>query len=785
MATTTLNLACIGSAYADYNQQSTNFSTAQEYDLPYASSTGGESRLYLKFESFPRAYHRRILEDAYVTEYWRATYNTRLLVSANFRACGDFNESTLTYANAPGQTASIGYNSFSSMSGHVTPNPTVLPENLSSGSTAPKNAKAILQHSCVYINRQAGSGYSSTHLYLKTRRASTKPVLTVKFGDQIVAYKCKGLTKTSGFVNRFIDNRFTWSIVKTVSGDYCVADPVQVSAVFHWRLGTSGSFNEIEIPDGSQEVTVPAGTFPGGSIQWYVTAKDDYNIDLQEDAVYTISTLVGDLTAKPSSPINGAFCDPAGTGTFMWSNTNAHDITTQMGADLQYSTDGTTWTDLGSVTGTAQSYTVPAGVFTQATTYYWRVRAYNVDNEAGPWSDAASFSTVDSTMYATPLHPVSEIRDYTAPIMFEWEYSSDTGTIPQQTDLQTSINGTDWTTRAQTGVGVLRYTVAANTFAAGAVYWRVRSYNSNNVAGPWSSAAAFVAYGAPPQPSVSVDAVPFAVIRWQSSGQIAYKVTVDGMEYGPFFGTAKSYALQDYLADGEHTASVTIQGAYGLWSPAGSVVFTVENVPGEEPLTISGKFKDVASLSLFTQSEIRDFLIYRDGVQIGHTPELSFDDRVVLGAHTWRAVNRLADGNYTESNTVQGTLRVCALTIVPLSGGDPVVLKKSEDEYAEISYTKTQTVSLRQFTGEDYPRAEISPYLNLRASFDVAWTYAERDEAARFEAMIGKTVIFKAQDGEAFVGVMSAWNRGSKKFFRSYTATVQRTHWRDYVDADD
>ena len=783
MATTTLNLACIGSAYADYNNQSTNYSTAQEYELPYISTQLYSSRLYLKFESFPRAYHRRILEDAYVTEYWRATYNTSLLVSANIRACGDFDESTLTFANAPGQTASIGYNSFSSMSGHVTPNPSVLPENLSSGSTAPKNAKAILQHSCVYINRQAGSGYSSTHLYLKTRRASTPPVLTVKFGSQIVVYKCKGTSKTSGFINRFIDNVFEWSIVKSVSGDYCVADPVQVSAVFHWRQGSSGSFNDVEISGNTQQVTIPAGTFPAGSIQWYVTAKDDYNIDLREAAVYTVSTLVGDLVAAPSSPINGAFCDPSGAGIFRWTNTNEHDVTTQTGADLQYSTDGTNWSDLGTVTGVVQSYVVPAGVFTQATTYYWRVRAYNVDGAAGPWSSAAEFSTVDSTMYGAPAHPVSEICDYTAPITFEWTYSSDTGTIPQRTDLQTSVNGVDWTNRAQLGAGVLSYTVAANTFAAGSVYWRVRCYNSNNVAGPWSSSVSFVAYGAPPQPSVSVDAVPFAVIRWQSSGQIAYKVTVDGMEYGPFFGTAKSFILRDYLSDGAHTASVTIQGAYGLWSPVGEIQFNIENVPGD-PVNLSGRFKSDAALTWTAESETADFLIYRDGVQIGHTSGNSFTDRVVLGLHEWRVVNRLPGGYYRESNTLRGTLRVCAPTITPLAGGDPVVLRKSESEYAEIGYSKAQTISMRQFAGQVYPQAEVSPYLSLRASFDAAWTYAERAEAARFEDLIGKPVIFKAKDGTAFVGIMSAWNLGAKPFFRSYAGSVTQTHWRDYVDED-
>ena len=773
MAETTLTLACIGCAYADSSMPSMNFHGATSYTFPASYNS---SRLYFKFEAFPEAYKRRILQTGYVNAYWSGTSFTSATKLYSWqRISEDFDENTLTYNNKPADITGIGTTEFKS----TLSNPVHLPVDIDIWGPAPWVANRLLKTGCMYIN----FADHTRAVTFNTQYASQKPALIVTFSDETVEYQCKGSTFTSGFVNRFADNIFKWGIVKAVSGDYCAADPVQASAVFHWRLGDNGAWNDIAIPDGTMSVVVPAGTFPAGEIQWNVTGVDDYGIALTAADTYTVTTLVGDLKAAPASPINGAFADPANISPFSWTNTNAHNVTTQSGAELQVSDDGTTWTDLGSVSGTTQVYSVPAGTFTRAGTYYWRVRAINVDGATGPWSDAAEFSTVDATMYAQPLHPVSEICDYTSEITFKWECHSDTGTPPQETRLDTSYNGSVWTRLVTVGPNVLSYTAPANTFTANTVYWRVQSKNSNSVTGPWSDTVSFVAYGAPPQPSVSVDAVPFAVIRWQSSGQVAYKVTVDGIEYGPFFGTAKSYAMKDYLQDGTHTASVMVQGAYGLWSPAGSVVFDVLNQPGEN-IALTGKFKRDAALSWTTIGDVQDFIIYRDGVQIGHSSGLSFVDRVVLGAHEWRVVNRLPGGYYSTSSTVRGTLYACALMLAPLSGGEWLELKKSTDEYRAEKYTQNQTVSLRQFAGQIYPQVEVSPYRSMRADFNVAWNWNERDAAEAFEALIGKTVIFKAPDGECIVGMLSAWNRESARFYRTYTAAVQRVHWRDFIEDD-
>ena len=261
-------------------------------------------------------------------------------------------------------------------------------------------------------------------------------------------------------------------------------------------------------------------------------------------------------------------------------------------------------------------------------------------------------------------------------------------------------------------------------------------------------------------------------------------MTVDGVLYGPYFGTAKTFSVPDYLEDGGHTVSVEVQNSFGLWSNPGSMSFSVTNVPGD-PVTLTGLFDRDAELSWSTTDATSDFLIYRDGVQIGHAFGRSFTDRVGLGYHSWRVINRLPGGYYTASNVVSGTLMTGRLAIAPLSGGAWLELTKSENSARSVVWNESQRVVLRQFAGQIYPQAEAAPYKTMSAGFDVAWTHAEAEQAAVFASLIGQPVIFKTPCEGAMVGILTAWQRNNMHFYRSYSATVQRIHWRDYVDADD
>lgn len=442
-------------------------------------------------------------------------------------------------------------------------------------------------------------------------------------------------------------------------------------------------------------------------------------------------------------------------------------------------TDGN-WTAV-EASGSTQAVTIPAETMPVGTVQ-WYVQATD-DQGTTSTSPVYTITTEDGLQVATPLSPIGTVEDGNAGILLTWQESNDTGTTPTGADLQISTDGSNWTDLAHISGTATTYIAPAGSFQGGTVYWRVRAYNIDEAAGPWSGAAMFVSMAAPPAPIVSAEAAPFATIIWQSDGQQAWRVTVNGVLYGPYFGQEKRFAVPDYLQDGEHTARVEIQGSFGLWSQPGEVTFSVENVQGD-PVTLSGSFERDAALRWETASQTADYLIYRDGVRIGHTSGMAFTDRTVLGGHSWQVIKRLQNGNYTASNTVQGVLSTEELAIALLSRGEWLELTKSRYPTRQETYSLSQNVSLTHFAGQEYPEAEASPYKTFQGNFDVSWNRDEAEQAAAFESMIGKPIIYKAPSGEALVGILAAIQKNPINFFKGYTATVQRINWRDFVDAD-
>lgn len=497
-------------------------------------------------------------------------------------------------------------------------------------------------------------------------------------------------------------------------------------------------------------------------------------------------TIENTVAAAADSPSSG-YLSPYVSHEFSWEFVSSDDIYqcagswTQASATFYYRNgDSGAYTQISA--GTSPSVTLPASAFNVGT-FQWYVTATDTDGRTTT-SPVYILSTADSLPVSATIAPVDTVEDGSKPIVFEWSVSIDTGTTPTGADLQISSDGSTWSTLGTVSGAATTWSAAPGTIGSGTKYWRVRAYNADSVAGSWSAAASFVCIAAEVPPVVSSDGKPFAEISWQSANQQAYRVTVDGVLYGPYFGTAKTFSVPDYLEDGGHTASVEIQNSFGLWSNPGSVSFTVANVPGAA-VSLSGLFYLDANLSWSSEDQTADFLIYRDGTRIGHTSGSSFTDRVVLGYHSWRVINRLPGGYYTASNTVSGTLCTEVMALALLSGGPWLDLTLSANSDRIMTWNHSQSVALRQFAGREYPDAEAATYYNTSVSFDVAWARKDADQAAAFAELIGKPVILKTPCEGVLVGIMSAWQRENTHFYKAYTATIQRINWRDYTDADD
>lgn len=445
--------------------------------------------------------------------------------------------------------------------------------------------------------------------------------------------------------------------------------------------------------------------------------------------------------------------------------------------------NASTWNSVGA--GTSKTKSISANTFPTASTIQWYVSATDTYGTTST-TPTYEISTAAGAVTATPVSPADSVEDNSAAITFNWNVTSADGQAQSGSELQYS-NGSGWTALGTVSGSGTSYVCPANTLQSGTLYWRVRASNIDGTAGAWSSAASFVSFGAPQAPTVTVVSGNFPLIRWQTDVQEAYRVTVAGKTYGPVFGTEKSLQLTDPLSAGDYTAEVEVQNSFGLWSTKGTANFTVTQMGRAKPHITASKFgvDAIINYTISNVSTTNEVFIYRDGVKIASMPVKetgTLVDRYVLGNHSYQVIVRV--GNYYAAYSpeqVSGTIKVCgAPRIAPFSGGEWMKLRLSETTRRTEGFSRQRQVSLRHFTGAEYPVAEVSPYTDASGSYDCAFETVE--EANAFEALFGQVVILKTKANNVIIGVLSNYEKRVSRHYIAYTFTIQRIYWRDYLD---
>lgn len=549
------------------------------------------------------------------------------------------------------------------------------------GSAAEKSAAgaSMLRAKTIWPKDIASTTITSNPSAVVNLTGNNFPYLEIEYGDELHASPV-AQRPVDEYANPHSDIRFSWTL-QNLNALSCVGDfspSPSVAPVLRWRVSGSTAWNAVNGTAGNGYIDLPAETLPTGTIEWKVSAADESGLLIE--------------------------------------------------------------------------------------------------------SEVATFNTTDTTTYAIPSSPVSTVEDGSSPIKLTWATNNDYGNAPGSSELQYSTDGgANWVALATVAGPETEYTAAANTFAVGQIRWRVRAFNLDNVAGPWAEAT-FISLAAPAAPSVQSDAVPFATITWQSTGQEAYQLELDGVLLGTFFGYSRQYKLQTPLKDGSHVVRVRVQNVYGLWSQFAEARFTITNAPGGE-ITLEGSFAVDAVLSWSSADSAADFLIFRDGALIGHTTADLFTDRFVLGYHSYYVINRLPSGNYSRSNTVEGILCTRRPLIAPLPGGEWLPLRYSERSMAQQSFTWSKTNSLRHIAGATFPVLEMSPYEDLSGAYDAAFLCAQ--DAERFYRLRGQVVILKSKDGKVLIGAITSINSVVNTFYQAAQFTLEQIQWEDYVDDAD
>ena len=344
-------------------------------------------------------------------------------------------------------------------------------------------------------------------------KSTRKPSLVCEYSDDDVGITADGFAPTAGaFVNRFEKNMFTWRCDDdTADSQVCFAEIKQTSAVFEWRVKNASASNTISVSGATTACTVPANTFPSGTLEWRVKVTANSGTTTTS-AWQEITTTDVTPTAKPVSP-SGIVIDGTIVNRFSWQ----HIISTgtpQSKADLQWSADGTTWNTLATVTGENQYYDVPANTFASGTKY-WRVRTYNTDGTASEWSDKAEFIAINA-----PSAPSIVIQSTGPRPRINWQTSEQEA---YQLTLSSgyasgTVYGTEKTWRSPIYLADGSYTV------------RVRVQNKYSMWSEWSAAALPVSHTEGEAITLSAGASHEAALAWQTAGSYDfYLIERDGI----------------------------------------------------------------------------------------------------------------------------------------------------------------------------------------------------------------------------------------------------------------
>ena len=381
---------------------------------------------------------------------------------------------------------------------------------------------------------------------------------------------------------------------------------------------------------------------------------------------------------------------------------------------------------------------------------------------------------------ATATKPKNTYAGSWDTIRFEWTYKSENGIPQKKYELQyKDTSHTEWT-ELQTGETANTYAdIPPNTLVAGTVYWRVRCTNIYDTASAWSTEVSFTAQGKPPTPTVSATTSPRPVITWTGEGQLAYQVKADGTALYTAYSTDGQYKVKEYLSDGAHTASVRIQNEYGLWSDWGTAEFTVANTPGA-PITLFAAGGEKAALA-WTETDHEAYYVYRDDIPIAKTTGHTYTDQMAIGTHEYK-VRGVTGDNYSVSNEVTVTLSVDMPEIAALSDMQWLKLKHSTAQNSPLGVSVYQDVAYQFYAGRRYPVAETSQQITKTYSFNVA--FGDAAQAAAFEGLLGKTVVYRDQHNRLFTGPLMGYELSVDQFFSAFSCSIQQTDNMERIEYD-
>lgn len=343
---------------------------------------------------------------------------------------------------------------------------------------------------------------------IHSSRGANPPQLTINFSDDNALLTVLSTSPAAGVrLNRNAENTFS---ARTGVSGLCIQNPITASGVFRWRDTGTTEIHELPVTAGSSPRTVvPADTFTSTSIDYQFELTSTSGNVVTSDWV-TVSLIDTISSARAVSPAN-TVVDGNSPMPFVWEHINESGAK-QTKAELQISSDASTWSDLVIVSGSDTSCDVPAGSIASGT-WYWRVRTYNLDGVAGSWSDPAMFMAISSP--STPIIIVTSSEPRPA---IQWQTSEQEA---YELELVGVLNTTAY--------GPEKTWLCNQYLSDGSYTVRVRSQNQYGLWSQWGESEIVVGND-PGEPfALTVSASHQATLNWGGTGYDFYIVYRNGV----------------------------------------------------------------------------------------------------------------------------------------------------------------------------------------------------------------------------------------------------------------
>lgn len=319
-------------------------------------------------------------------------------------------------------------------------------------------------------------------------------------------------------LNRMTSNFFSCYIEAEPPGNSYFLNG-QSGSVLRWRLAGENAANELPLSSAVSHtgVSVPGGTFPGGSIEYQLSVIDELGRKVETPWV-TISTVDTISTARAIAPA-GSVEDGERPITMRWEHINESGaLATQ--SEIQIATPGEEFSTLATIYGNATEYAAPARTFASGE-WRWRVRTYNIDDVAGAWSEEARFVVI-----ASPSTPILVLEDASPRPAVRWQ----TG---EQEGYELELDGVSLGTR----FGATQRWKSEDYLEDGQHSFRVRVQNVYGLWSEWGMLLFPVANEAGPAITLTGGGSREAKLQWTAAGYDFYIIYRNGVPVGKTTGT--------------------------------------------------------------------------------------------------------------------------------------------------------------------------------------------------------------------------------------------------------